>query len=215
MIVVALVPPALYLGQNIPIATETMVVPTWFRTVAPHLGDHQVLLVLPAAFSGMQPAMTWQATERMPYSMVGGGGPGATFSQYPVQRNGAVIIDKSSFSISIGTPTSDAGIDAVRQALDEWGVTMVVIPDQPDLPAYDQIPAVTTAATLITAATGQRPTYQASAWVWTAVNHSGPAVITSDESFSQCTSGLASRGRFAVDKATTCILASSNAHPSG
>ena len=113
VIVVALVPPALYLGQNIPIATETMVVPTWFRTVAPHLGNHQVLLVLPAAFSGMQPAMTWQATERMPYSMVGGGGPGATFSQHPVQRNGAVIIDKASFSIGIGTPTSDAGIDSV------------------------------------------------------------------------------------------------------
>ena len=42
---IALVPPAVYLAQSIPITTRAVDLPTWFRTVAPHLNGHQVLLV--------------------------------------------------------------------------------------------------------------------------------------------------------------------------
>ena len=72
---VALVPVAVYLTAALPFTTQPVLVPTWFRTVAPHLAGKQVLLVLPAPFAVSQSAMTWQAVNRMHYSMAGTGRP--------------------------------------------------------------------------------------------------------------------------------------------
>src|SRR6202023_1512435 len=45
---VALAPPASYLGQSLPVATDSIVLPIWFQKIAPRLHGNQVLLVLPA-----------------------------------------------------------------------------------------------------------------------------------------------------------------------
>ena len=55
---------------------------------------------------------------------------------------------------------------AIRNALRSWGVTKVVIPDQQTLPAYDKIPSVAAAASVITAATNEIPVRQDGALVW-------------------------------------------------
>jgi hypothetical protein len=195
---IALVPPALYLGQNIPIATEAVVIPTWFRTVAPHIGKHQVLLVFPAPFSVMQPAPAWQAIEGMPYALVG-------LTPQEVTR-GSLVINAASFSFGAVQTVSAHDIASVRSRLRAWGVTMIVIPDQPGLPAYDRIPSVTIAAALITAATRELPIHQADAWVWTDVNHSGSAIGVSAQRFAFCTTGMATQGSPAVKHATSCVL---------
>jgi hypothetical protein len=96
-------------------------------------------------------------------------------------------------------------IRAVRKALAQWGVTMVVIPDQPNLPIYERIDSVTAAAALITAATGRQPVHQANAWVWTDVEHSVPH-IARQPSLSFCTRGLPTHGTAAVDAATDCVI---------
>jgi len=70
-----------------------------------------------------------------------------------------------------GPPVVTAGdLAAVRRALQGWRVDTVVLPDQPDLPEYDQVASVPAMATLITSATGIRPTFVADAWVWNGVN---------------------------------------------
>jgi len=207
---IALGPIAAYLAVGIPVTTQPVVLPTWFRTIAPHLHGHQVILVLPAPFSLIQSAMTWQAVDQMHYSMVGGGGPEGVSARAGNERKGQTIVANTSYSLPPTTDTIDSGeITAVRHALGEWGVTMVVIPVQPDLPGYDRIPSVAFAAALVTAAIGQQPIRQANAWVWSGVDHSAPSVIPSTERFTECTAGWATRGGLAVDQATKCVPAAS------
>ena len=199
---IALVPPAAYLAQNIPISTEPLVIPNWFQTVAPHLRGPQVLLTFP---SGAGPVLMWQAVDNMQFSVAEGGGPQASFSQEPGEIQGVDVIGDASISYGIAHPVTPSDILAVRKDLDDWKVTTVVIPDEPGLPFYDQIPSVTVAAALITAATGKPPVHQSDAWVWTGVNHSRSPVPISTEGFSQCTSGVAAHGASAVDQAVDCV----------
>jgi hypothetical protein len=201
----ALAPVAWYLAQDVPFTTQAVTVPTWFTQVGPHLDGRQVLLVLPAPFVN-ESGMTWQAVDGMHFSMVGGGGPSDLLARAGPERAGQAAIDGVSPPIGYGRAVTTADIGAVGQALHGWGVTMVVIPDQPELPAYDRIRSVTRAAALITAATGERPAHQADAWVWTGVGRTAPVVGATGVRFSQCTTGVAPGGAAAVDHATRCML---------
>jgi hypothetical protein len=201
---IAVIPPAVYLAQDIPVKAGPVVLPTWFRTVAPHLVGHQVVLAFPAPLSTLQGAMSWQAVDQMHFSIVGGGGPGLV--RAGPEQAGQSIIGTASFSF-LGETFKQGDIQSVRQALHGWGVTTVVIPDEPALPSYDQITSVTYAAALIAAATGQPPLHQANAWVWTGVNRAGAPASLSAASFSACTNEATARGVAAVDRATRCVLA--------
>ncbi len=204
--VIALVQPAIYLTQSIPVTAGPANLPAWFKTVAPSLPDHQVLLVLPAPFTSFDNPMTWQAVDHMRFSMVGEGGPGGILLQAGKETDAATVLAALSAPNAV-PPTLTAGaVTHVRQALDAWGVTMVVIPDQTDLPTYDQISSVTVAAALITAATGQRPIHQSRAWVWSNIGHTG-AVHAGKARLTRCTAGVADRGAGAVRHATNCVLA--------
>lgn len=189
--VVAVAPPALYVAQGIPFTVEPIVLPNWFRTVAPHLTGHPVVLALPAPFSattsrlkwtdargrsypliisGKQAAMTWQALGGQRFSIVGSGGLGAGTAHAGAESAGQNVITRVTFAYD-GPPVLTAGdVAAVRRALQGWRVDTVVLPDQPDLPEYDQVASVPAMATLITSATGIRPTFVADAWVWNGVN---------------------------------------------
>ena len=150
--------------------------------------------------------MTWQAVNGMRYAIVGAGGPSGILQRAGKERRGAAVI------ASVSAPTGAAGtiepgdIPAVRQALDEWGVTEVVIPDQPGLPPYDQISSVTFAAALVTAATGRRPIHQEDAWVWSGVASASHWAFPTAARVSLCTNGLALRGVAAVDAVAECVL---------
>lgn len=204
---VALVPVAAYLGPYVPMSATPVVVPTWFRTVAPHLTGHQVILGLPAPFTTREAGMTWQALDHMQYSIVGGGGPGTSPSRAGPERAGQIVLGATSFSF-LGEAFQAGDVRAVRQALDGWGVTTVVVPDEPGLPAYDQIPSVTFAAALLTAATGRLPTHQAGAWVWSGLSPGGGSASSPAGSaqLTACTSGLARQGAAAVERASRCAL---------
>jgi hypothetical protein len=201
---VAVVPIAIYLGRNTPMTTRSVVLPTWFRTVAPHLDGRQVLLAFPVPFAYLQGAMTWQAVDGMHYSMIGGGGPGSVASRAGIERKGQAVIADASFSFA-GQAIKSGDILAVRKALDDWGVTMVVIPDQADLPPYDQVESVPFAVALMTAAIGARPSHQADAWVWTQVDHSGPSVVPTVGAFSQCAATV-SVNTASIDHVASCVL---------
>ena len=129
-------------------------VPQWFRTVAPRLPDHQVLVVFPFAFR--QSNMTWQAVDRMHYAMVGGGGPDSTLSRAGKERVGQRYL--ADISLAGGPQPIVAGeVVAVRRALDGWGVTGVVLPDPRRLPEYEKVFLVRSIVVLVTAATGRMP----------------------------------------------------------
>ncbi len=201
---VAVVPIAWYLGGSVPVTTEPVVVPTWFSQVAPHLPGRQVLLVYPFSNQVIQSAMTWQALDRMHFDMVDGDGPGTAPSRGGAERRGLAVIGASSFSFT-GQHLAPGDVAVARQALDHWGVTMVVVPDQADLPDYDMVTSVPYAVALVTAAVGSPPVRQHGAWVWTGVDHAGPAVDPAPAAFDACVATGAAEGTPVPGRSTQTV----------
>ncbi len=97
---VAIVPIAAYLAPTVPLAAQPVVLPTWFRTDAPHLHGHQVLLVFPVPNQVIESSMTWQAVDGMAYTMVLGGGPGGILARAGREQAGDAVIGTASFSFT-------------------------------------------------------------------------------------------------------------------
>jgi hypothetical protein len=196
---IAAIPSAGYMSMTLPLTTQRVVIPAWFGQVAPKLGPHQVVLAIPVPFSGIQSSLTWQSESHLSFAMAGGDGPGSTpegVGHHPLAQRLLAEVSASFSSI----PVTPEGIIAVRAALVDWGVTRIVLPDQPELPAYDQPFSSVAAAVLITAALGQAPVLQARAWVWTGSGGGTPAAVVSTSAFEHCTT--ASR----IGAAAACIL---------
>lgn len=149
-----------------PISTESIVVPSWFRTSATHLGSHQVLLVLPAPFSTISGAMIWQAESGLSFSMVAGAGPGVAVIDDGPNHEAALALGNVSYPFGYGSLITSADVTAVRRAIESWRVTMVVIPDQTGLPIYDRTQLPNLAAALLTAALRVPPIHSSGAWIW-------------------------------------------------
>lgn len=195
-----------YLAQAVPIAVQPVILPNWFRTVAPNLPGHPVLLVLPAPFANRDPSMTWQAVGGLHFSMVGEGGPGGILKRTGKEKQAAKLLSLVSSQSGSDTAITTGGVDEVRRALKKWGVTMVVLPDQSSLPGYERVPSPALSAGLITAATGERPLYQAGAWVWMNVQ-SGPQLeFQSDAPFSGCMNGSNVRDPSNINEVVDCVL---------
>jgi hypothetical protein len=201
----ALVPWVTYYAGGIPLTTQSVVLPSWFKTVAPRLGGHQVLLAFPVPFALEQSAMTWQAVDRMHYAMAGGGGPDALLSRAGPERAGQTYLGNVSISGS-PQPVTAQEIVAVRQALDGWGVTMVVLPDQASSPTYERVHLVRTTAVLMTAATGRRPIRQDGAWVWTGVDRAGPPLVPSVAALARCGAGPAGGSVASIEESIGCVV---------
>ncbi len=200
---IAILPQTAYMAGTIPFTTEAVVLPTWFRTQAPLLPPNQVLLTIPAPSGLRESAATWQAVEGTSYAMVEGPGPGGVANRAGAESAGAAEIAQLSF-FRPDTTTFDAV--PIQRAVRAWGVTTIVIPDQSNLPEYMQVPSVTLAAALMTAATGRKPVFQSDAWVWSGADRDVPANIASPTSIKTCALGLPTRGALAVRAATSCVL---------
>ena len=200
---IALVPIVNAVSDSLPLTATTVRAPQWFRTVAPHLPPDQVLLVFP--FSFRQSNMTWQAVDGMSFAMVGGGGPDSILSRAGEERAGQQYLAEISLT---GAPQGPAPgeVDAVRGALDGWGVTGVVLPDPRHLPEYEQVFAVRDIVVLVTAATGQAPTYTAGAWVWSGVHHAGPASTLGPADLARCAAGPPDGTVASIQASAACAL---------
>lgn len=207
----ALVPVARYESSALPYTTQPVVLPTWFVTVAPHLDTKQVLLVMPAPFADTQVAMTWQAVDKMSFSMAGQGGPAGTIGRAGTEAPGQrAITDATFFFTPVQSITATAAA-ATADALRRWGVTEVVMPDQPQLPDYDRVRSVTDAAVLITAATGVLPDVEHEAWVWRDLEKRRRWTVPSTPAIDRCLAGRADDGVGAVEGATHCVVEASGA----
>lgn len=202
---VALGPIIAYEAPTVPHVVGPAVVPEWFSSTAPHLTGHQVALVFPAPIALLQSAMSWQVSAGMTFEQVGGGGPGAIPSRAGIERPGQVVIADVSTPGGI-TSLTPANIQAVRRALDEWGVTTVVVVDPVGLPAYAQLRNPRVVLMMMTAAIGRPPTYTQRAWVWTDVNHSGPARLPSTAQFTSCQFAPAPSTHASIALSLACVL---------
>jgi len=183
---VALFPIANSYAGNVPLTVRPVVLPDWFRTVAPQLPPGQVVLSYPSTFGGFQSSLTWQSVDRMSFSLVEGGGPGGVPQRAGIERPGVEALAGGTFWLNPSTAFTPATIEAVRQALVSWGVTLVVIPDQPELPSYEQGFHTAYAVGLITAALGVGPRFRARAWTWTIGSTLSPPVPIDPARFRLC-----------------------------
>ena len=91
-------------------------------------------------------------------------GPGGILQRAGPEEPGATVLARVTSLFGVPPPITLQDIRVVRASLTGWGTTMVVLPDQPELPVYDKVRSVTAAAALVTAATGVLPVYHEKAW---------------------------------------------------
>jgi hypothetical protein len=204
---VALVPIGAAFWPNIPMTVRPVITPRWFRAVAPHLGPDRVVLPYPASLNGIQSSMAWQAQTGMTFAMVGGGGPGVTPSRAGKERPGFNVLAQASFPLSPAPNATAANLAAIRSAMKGWGVTTVVVPDQPSMPTYERGRSVPYAVALFTATLGSAPVFQADAWVWDTADTAGASIPMTPAAFADCASrgGADASGSSA---AAACVLRS-------
>jgi hypothetical protein len=211
---VALVPIATSYVGDVPLTARPVVLPDWFRSAAPRLPPGQVVLSYPSPFGGFQSVLTWQAVDRMSFALAEGGGPGAILSRAGAHKVAFAALAGASFELVPSTAYTAATIGAVRHALEAWGVTWVVIPDQPELPAYEQGFHTAYAVGLMTAAIGAAPVYSARAWTWQLPRDRSTERAPDPTQFKSCVGS----GNFPAGPPPTvpdCILAGSNTAPTG
>ncbi len=104
-------------------------------------------------------------------------------------RAGFEVLFGASLALAPLPAPTPANLAAVRDALTTWGVTTVVIPDQPGLPVYEQGRSPTYAVGLMTAAIGIAPAYDHAAWVWSSVPRRTVPLLVSSAAFTACTTG--------------------------
>ncbi len=209
---VAVVPQATAIATNVPLTTREVTIPPWFAEAGPRLAGDQVVLAYPAPFALVQSAMAWQAVDSLHFAMVGGGGPGGVPTRAGKERAGFEVISAVSFSL-VGPPApSPANIEAVRQALAGWGVTIVVVPDPARLPRYDQGTGPASALGFFTLAIGRPPHFTDDAWVWTGVQTPSPLLVVSGTNFVGCTA-VPSLDAASGHAVISCVLANSRPGP--
>ena len=192
---VALVPIAVTFTPRLPYTMRPVILPRWYREVAPTLPPGRVLLSYPAPFSGIQSSMSWQAVNGINYSQAGGGGPQGVAHRAGTAQAGFTVLSSLAFGLRAQPPTGTrTQLAAVRHALVVWRVNTVVIATNPTAPSLQQGHDPAYAAAFMTAALGRLPTVQAGAWVWEHVDRDLPAPLhMGPRTLASCVAGAARR----------------------
>jgi hypothetical protein len=203
--VLILLPTVLVLWPNVPLTAQPVVLPRWYAEVGATLPAGRVVLSYPVPFSGVQSSQAWQAVDRMGYAQAGGGGPEGQPGRAGRARAGFEVLFGASLALGPPPGPTPSNLSAIRQALAVWGVTTIVVPDEPNRPAYDQGRSNAYAVGLFTAAMGRPPVYGHSAWVWSSVGALGRPVPMSEAAFAGCTTGAMSAT--SPQAVPACVLA--------
>jgi len=205
VIAAVLLPSVVVLAPNLPLTVRPVVLPRWFADVGPHLPPGRVVLTYPAAFSGLQSSQAWQAANGMRWAQAGGGGPAGVPQRAGRARPGFEVLADASLALGPAPLPTAANLTAVRHALSLWGVTTLVVPDDPGLAVYDRGRGSAYAVGFLTAVLGTPPSFDHDAWVWYAVRSAPPPRPVGTVTFATCTRP-ATVGRPSQSQVPDCIL---------
>ena len=203
---VALVPEIAVLSPNLPTTMRPVTVPRWFTTAGTQLPATAVLATYPFPTADSQASIPWQAISGLPYRMAGGGGPGGTSARAGADTPGFNVLSAASIPTLASPDLDRSNLTAVRSALRDWQVTMVVVPDDNGLPVFQTGRGTSYGVAFFTAVLGVAPLYQGGAWVWTDVRRISAAPLpTSSAVLSSCLA--APRGdNLGGDPWAACVL---------
>jgi hypothetical protein len=121
---------------------QHVVLPHWLRSIAPNLNGHQVVLTFPAWFTSYDTAITWQAVDRMQFSMVGEAAPAGHLKGVGKERGGAAVIPAYDQIPSVTNMadliTAATGTLPIHQA-DAWVWTRVASSGTHPVPNAEQL----------------------------------------------------------------------------
>jgi hypothetical protein len=208
MTLAALGPVAAALSPNLPLTVQPVTVPHWFESTATHLSHGQVLATYPFATADSQASIPWQAIPGLHYKMAGGGGPTGTVARAGANRDGFNVLNMASVPLGPAPAPTEANLEAVREALGHWGVTMVVVPGDTGLAVFQRGRGAAYGVAFFTAVFGSAPVRQAGAWIWPDVASAPPPAHIAASSFKAC-SERSQEGATTISAASRCVLAAS------
>jgi hypothetical protein len=185
---VALIPIIAVLSPNLPLVVQAVTVPGWFENTATHLPPGQVLLTYPFATADSQTSIPWQAIDGMRYQMAGGGGPAGTAARAGADTIAFTVLNAASVPLGPAPVPTATNLGAVREAIRHWNVTLVVVPDDTGLPAFQTGRGTNFGVAFFTAVLGSAPVRQDHAWVWSDLSGRPPPVPLPATAFSACVS---------------------------
>jgi hypothetical protein len=184
---------------------QPVTVPHWFQAMADRLPPGQVLLTYPFATADSQASVPWQAIERMHYKMAGGGGPAGTVARAGSNQVGFSVLRSASVPLLPPPALTASNLEAVRSAMHNWGVTMVVVPDDEGLPPFQTARGTKYGVAFFTAVLGSVPIRQDGAWVWPVAATLAPPVAIAESVFDTCV-GSGTEGPESVAHVGRCVL---------
>jgi dolichyl-phosphate beta-glucosyltransferase len=209
---VALVPVVVALAPNLPLTLQPVTVPRWFETAATRLPPGQVLATYPFPTANSQAAIPWQAIGGMHFQMAGGGGPAGTVARAGTHRVAFGVLEAASVPLLATPALSAPNLAAVRGALHDWGVTMVVVPDGSGLPVFETGRGTGYGVSFFTAVLGDAPRYQDGTFVWSDLGRRPAPVVVTAPALAACVARPAGPSP-ADDPWAGCVLDSSVANP--
>ncbi len=199
------------LSPNLPTTMLPVTVPRWFRTAAPRLPAGAVLATYPFPSADSQASIPWQAISGMPYQMAGGGGPAGTAARAGADTPGFDVLRAASIP-GLASPDLDrSNLTAVRKALRDWQVNMVVVPDDQGLAAFQVGRGTSYGVVFFTAVLGSPPVRRDGAWLWSDVRRAPPPVPVGNATLTTCLAAP-STGTGSIDPWATCVLSGATAH---
>jgi hypothetical protein len=171
-LVAALVLVPQWVNYQVPIATQPVVLPSWFATVGRAVRPGSTVLTYPFPMSStvVSQPMVWQAVDGMRFRLAGGyvKVPGPDGRPLTTGAPGSAV--RLLFDLTTGATArpGSAQMLSLRSAIRGWHVSWIVVTDSGPEPEQ--------AAAVFTAAIGRLPTVTHDAWVWnTAVDRLAPA----------------------------------------
>jgi hypothetical protein len=203
--VATLVPTAIVLWPNVPLTARAVVLPRWYVQVGASLPPGRVILAYPLPFSGLQSSQAWQAVNKMQWAQAGGGGPEGQANRAGTSRAGFGVLSAASLPLGAAPLPTSSNLAAIRQAIRQWQVTTIVVPEQSELPIYEQGRSSAYAVGLLTSAMGRPPVYSHSAWVWDSAQQMAAPMPMGDSAFTRCLDEATAGARLKL-AVPSCIL---------
>jgi hypothetical protein len=161
-LVAALVLVPQWVNYQVPIATQPVVLPTWFATAGRTVRPGSTVLTYPFPMSStvVSQPMVWQAVDGMRFRLAGGYAKVPGPDGRPLTTGAPDSAVRLLFDLTTGATArpGSAQLQSLRSALRGWNVSWIVVTHSGPEPEQ--------AAAVFTAATGRLPTVTHDAWVW-------------------------------------------------
>jgi len=195
-------------ARDMPLTMTAVGEPAWFAAHG-HSLKGATVLPIPAAFSPLGDALSWQAQDDFGWRQVGFEGPQGLPRRAGNQSQAVKIVNGLSASFTSPLPTaSPRKLAVMRSALRAWGVRYIVVPTDLSWPSSGLASTPNYASAFFTAALSQLPSVDHRALIWDIGSHRLGEIAKNPES-AVAACWKAPQTQAAAYEVARCVLARS------